>query len=284
MRALVLVVTSLASGVCLAWGPQGHRTVGALADRMLTPQARALVQQLLANDLDKFGAPSGRTTLEQVSLWADEVRGSAADHPRWHYDDEPVCGSLPKQRYCAGGQCNSEQLKRLVGVLGDPGAAMRERNEALKWVVHLVGDLHQPLHAADNADRGGNQVPVALAGRHTRGRLSLHKAWDTELVQVALNSSNRQRPPADLAPLAGEARRLVGEAGQGSVDSWATESNNLARNVAYHYAGFACNNRPATIVVLDRGYVDQAQAVVRERLLLAAARLAGLLNRALAGH
>src|SRR5580658_6534870 len=67
-----------------------------------------------------------------------------------------VRGSEPKARYCPDGQCNSEELKRLIGVLADPRASPRQRNEALKWVVHLVGDLHQPLHAADNDDRGGN--------------------------------------------------------------------------------------------------------------------------------
>jgi hypothetical protein len=244
----------------------------------------AVVLQLLAQDMDRSGNLSGRTTLEEVSLWADEVRGTAGDHPPWHYDDRPVCGSQTKQRYCAAGQCNSEQLERLVDVLANPQAPPRERNEALKWLVHLVGDLHQPLHASDNGDRGGNDVQVALQGVHTRGRTSLHKAWDTELVQMALNTGDRQRPPANLAALSGEAQVLLQEAGQGTPESWAIESNNLARNVAYHYAGFACNSRPEAIIILDREYIDAAQAVVRERLLLAGARLATLLNRALVAH
>ena len=281
---LLLAAGLLATGTCLAWGPQGHRTVGALADRLLTPQAQAIVTQLLAADLDKFGNPSGRTTLEEVSQWADEVRGTPSDHPPWHYDDRPVCGQVPRDSYCATGQCNSEQLKRLVGILRDPRAAVPERNEALKWVVHLVADLHQPLHASNNADRGGNQVQVALEGVRTRGRISLHKAWDTELVQLAFNASNRQQPPPDLAALATEAQLLVQEAGQGTVDSWAIESNNLARNIAYHYAGFACNRPPEGIIVLDRTYIDEAQAVVRDRVLLAGGRLANLLNQALAAH
>jgi hypothetical protein len=281
---LLLGAGLLGTGTCVAWGPQGHRTVAALADQLLTPQAHAIVTQLLAADLDKFGNPSGRTTLEEVSQWADEVRGTAADRPPWHYDDRPVCGEVSKDSYCANGQCNSEQLKRLVGVLRDPRASVRERNEALKWVVHLVGDLHQPLHASNNADRGGNEVQVALEGVRTRGRISLHKAWDTELVQLAFNTRNRQQPPPDLAALATEAQRLVQDAGQGALDSWAVESNNLARNIAYHYAGFACNSRPDGIIVLDRTYVDQAQALVRERVLLAGGRLANLLNQALAAH
>lgn len=277
--AAILVLTAPAA---LAWGPQGHRTIGAIADRLLTPGAHAAVLRLLEDDRDKFGEPSGRTTLESVSEWADELHGTEAARPSWHYDDVPICGSEEKARYCRDGQCNTEQLERLIGVLGDTRAAARERNEALKWVVHLVGDIHQPLHAADNRDRGGNLVPVALEGVRTRGRENLHRAWDNDLVQLALHARNRQQPPRDIDALADEAANLEREVGQGTPDSWARESNNLARNVAYHYPGFACNSLPAGIVVLDAAYLDDAGVVVRERLLLAGARLANLLNRTLA--
>jgi hypothetical protein len=267
-----------------AWGPQGHRTVGAIADRLLTPQARAVVAELLSSDLDKFGNPSGRTTLESVSVWADEIRGTPADEPRWHYDDAPVCGSAPREAYCPGGECNSAQLERLTRVLADAHAPQRERNEALKWVVHLVGDLHQPLHAADNHDQGGNRVAVALAGVRTRGRENLHRVWDGELVRLALGTRDGERPPRNIDALTLEARRLVAQVGQGTPADWARESNNLARNVAYRYPGFACGQVPDGIVVLDRDYQQQAEMVVRERLLLSGGRLANLLNESLVTH
>jgi hypothetical protein len=120
-----LVLLGLLAPPALAWGPQGHRTVGALADRLLTPEARSVVAQLLAADLDRFGNPSGRTTLEAVSVWADEIRGTAADEPRWHYDDAPVCGNAQRAEYCRGGQCNSAQLERLIRVLAEPQAPLR---------------------------------------------------------------------------------------------------------------------------------------------------------------
>jgi hypothetical protein len=274
-------VLLLASPLVFAWGPQGHRTIGAIADRLLTPEAHAQVLQILADDRDKFGSPSGRTTLEAVSVWADEVRGSLKDRPAWHYDDIPICGAEDKARYCPDGQCNSEQLKRLTALLGDRGTPARERDEALKWIVHLLGDIHQPLHAANNADLGGNRVAVALEGVHTRGRDTLHKVWDNDLVQLVLHTRDHQRPPPDIDPLASEAAHLEREVGQGTPDSWARESNNLARNVAYHYPGFACHRVPGAIVVLNAGYLDDAELVVRERLLLAGARLATLLNSTL---
>jgi hypothetical protein len=276
------LLLSLCAPLAAAWGPQGHRTVGAIADRLLTPPARAAVLQLLSADLDKFGRPSGRTTLEAVSDWADEIRGTPADRPRWHYDNIPVCGRAPRERYCPDGQCNTAQLERLAALLRDPRATARERNEALKWLVHLVADIHQPLHAADNHDRGGNDVPVVLAGVRTRGRESLHRAWDNELVTLALQTRNRQQPPANIEALTAEAQHLLGDAGQGSPDSWAFESNNLARNVAYTYPGFACDIVSQGIVVLDAAYQQQAEAIVRERLLLAGARLAALVNQTLA--
>jgi S1/P1 Nuclease len=279
-----LALLALLAPPALAWGPQGHRTVGAIADRLLTPEARTVVAQLLAADLDRSGNPSGRTTLEAVSVWADEIRGTAADEPRWHYDDAPVCGNAPRAAYCPGGQCNSAQLERLIRVLAEREAPLHARNEALKWVVHLLGDIHQPLHAADNGDRGGNDVAVALAGVHTRGRENLHRAWDGELVALALHTGNRQQPPPDIDALALEAHRLVLDAGQGTPAEWARQSNRLAANVAYQYPGFVCGRAPAGLVVLDRGYQREAQEIVRERLLLAGGRLANLLNEVLVTH
>ena len=174
-----------------------------------------------------------------------------------------------------------DQVAAVVGVVRRMQRLVDVRDEALKWVVHLIADIHQPLHAADNADHGGNRVRVALEGVHTRGRENLHGAWDNDLVQLALHARNHQQPPRDIEALAAEARNLGREAGQGSPDSWARESNNLARNVAYRYPGFACNSVPAGIVVLDATYLEAAELVVRERLLLAGARLAGVVNEAL---
>ena len=280
-RTALLLLGAVFAPAVGAWGPQGHRTVGAIADRLLTREAQAAVTQLLLDDRDKFGNPSGRSTLEAVSVWADEIRGTPAAHPAWHYDDQPVCGSAPKARYCPDAQCNSAQLQRLTRVLGDRRADARERNEALKWLVHLVGDIHQPLHAADNADRGGNRVAVALAGVRTRGRESLHRVWDNDLVTLALHTRNRQQPPDDIEALAVAAQRLLADAGEGSPDDWASQSNHLARNVAYTYPGFACDSVPPGIVVLDAAYQRDAEEIVHERLLLAGARLAALLNRVL---
>ncbi len=280
IRPIALLAVWMVTSPAMAWGPQGHRTIGAIADQLLNAQARAAVAELLRGDLDKYGNPSHRTTLEAVSTWADEIRGTPASHPRWHYDNRPVCGREPRGEYCRDGECNTAQLERLIGVLPDTRATQRERNEALKWIVHLVGDIHQPLHAADNDDQGGNAVAVVLAGVHTRGRTELHGVWDNELVRLALRTRNSRRAPANAAALAAAAEDLRRRRGQGTPEQWARESNELARRVAYHYAGFACH-ATSRIVVLDADYQRAAERVVYDQLLLAGARLAALLNQTL---
>jgi hypothetical protein len=282
---LVLALVALMGApAALAWGPQGHRTSAAIADELLSPQARAAVRVLLADDRDKFGRPSHRTSLEAVSTWPDEIRGTPAAHPRWHYENLPVCGRASKSHDCPNGECNTEQLPRLIAVVGDPHASLQDRNVALKWVVHLVADLHQPLHAADNDDAGGNRVAVALEGVRTRGRTELHGVWDNELVQLTLGTRGHQRPPPNLAELAQAAQGLLRSKGQATPELWAQESNALARTVAYHFPGFQCDARPAQIVVLDVEYQRAAEQVIHERLLLAGARLAGVLNEVLGSN
>lgn len=280
----LVVALALVSPSARAWGPLGHRTIGAIADRLLTPQAHAAVAALLARDVDRDGDPSHRATLEAVSDWADEIRGTPASHPRWHYDNAPLCRRAAKSTYCPDGECNTEQLKRLVRVLADPRASLSERNAALKWVVHLTEDIHQPLHAADNDDHGGNAVRVVLEGVRTRRPLNLHGVWDNELVQRALDTPNRRRPPADIDALAAEAERALRTQGEGTPDSWAAESRRLARTVAYHYPSFRCDRRADATILLDLKYQAVAETVIRERLLIAGARLASLLNGIFAAY
>ena len=277
---LAILAGTFSSAAC-SFGPQGHRTVGAIADRLLAPNARLAVKQLLKDDRDANDQPSHRTKLEQVSTWADEIRPTPASRPAWHFDNIPACGTAAKAVYCENDNCNTAQTARLLRVLADHTAPARERNEALKWVVHLIGDVHQPLHAADNHDRGGNEVRVALAGVKTQGSVNLHGAWDNELASLALGTRGHQRPPKNMDALAREAGVLLKSAGLGTPDSWAAESHGLATSLSYHYAEFSCDAVPTKIIVLSRAYQAQAKPALRNQLLLAGARLAKVLNDAL---
>src|SRR6266566_1690454 len=154
----------LLSQAASAWGPLGHRAIGAVADALLAPGARAELARLLEGDRDRDGRPSGRASLAEVSLWADEIRGTRADRPNWHYDNVPVCGAVPRQRtWCPQQHCASGRIEAMLAQLADRGAPLAQRRDALKWISHLVADLHQPLHAADYA-QGGNLVHVDFGG------------------------------------------------------------------------------------------------------------------------
>jgi hypothetical protein len=275
---------ALLSQGAVAWGPLGHRAVGAVADALLAPGARAEVARLLADDRDRDGRPSGRTTLAEASLWADEIRGTGADRPPWHYDNMPVCGAIPSDRaWCAQQQCASARLEPLLAQLADRSRPPEERRDALKWIAHLVGDLHQPLHAADYA-QGGNLIHVELAGRSSSAPWTLHAAWDVRLVASALHAGTAQWPPESARrSLIARARKLSKEEREAPVSQWLAESNRLARQVAFDYPQFACQRSPSaqsTPVRLSIEYQRLAQRVITAQLALAGARLATVLNGA----
>jgi len=304
--AIVSLMLLLAGGA-QAWGPAGHQAVGAVADSLLTPGARDAVAILLAEDQEAHGRPSGRRTLAEVADWADEIRGTPGDRPHWHYDNRPVCGSAASSdgstgAWCPKGDCASAQLPSLLAVLADDGRTRAERSMALKWVVHLVGDLHQPLHAADLAE-GGNRIRVAPYGkaahrdsgeyggghgsRHGRSGESLHAFWDSHLVNLALHPEEGQVPDAAVARLLRRARAASAERLSATPAQWAAESNRIARDFALNIDGVDCARRSALDsgdeprVTLSRAYVAQGRQIVEERLALAGARLAQLINAAL---
>lgn len=292
LAALLFAVSTAAH----AWGAAGHRTVGAIADALLTDKARAQISTLLADDLLADGhTASGRNTLAAVSVWADEIRSTPANRPSWHYIDITACdASVPD---CPQQQCAPGRIRQLSDVLSDTSRPARERAEALKWIVHLVGDLHQPLHAASNVyaddvtdqhgshtDRGGNNVQVALSGTTTKGARNLHGVWDKEFINLAFGVavSNQQQAPAPvLKRLLQSARRLDVDTLAFAPEAWALESNHLARNRAYRFNGFACYEPVDALIVLSPTYISNARTVVRQQLPLAGARLANLLNTVL---
>ena len=280
LASLTLVLLSQAAG---AWGPLGHRTVGRVAEAMLTPRARLEVARLLADDRGPDGRPSGRRSLAEVSLWADEIRGTEAARPTWHYDNTPACGPIPADRpWCQQKQqCATGRIEPLLAQLADRNRPLEERRDALKWITHLVADLHQPLHAVDYAE-GGNLVQVEFAGRTDAAPWSLHAAWDVRLVLFALRGSHDQQPSESaVQSLVARARRLGPARRAAPVSQWLAESNRLARAIALDYPHFNCRDVPTQPVLLSVDYQRRAQSVIKAQLALAGARLATVLNRAL---
>ena len=281
MRAASAAALLALSAQAYAWGPEGHRVVGDIAARYLNAKAQAQVAELLKNDRLADGQPSGRRTLGEVASWADEIKDFDWGRRRaaWHYDDMPLCADPEYAKYCRGGRCASAQLERQVGVLADPRARSRARNEALKWVVHLMGDIHQPLHAANHADRGGNTVQVSFLGQRDNppyGNLNLHAVWDVQMVAKLIADRGGERALVS-APIA-ESDRRAWE--QGSVEVWVGESHVLARDRVYATLPVtaACGDKITGVVPLGDAYYASSAPIIDIQLRKAGVRLARVLN------
>ncbi len=275
-KSFMLLLLSSLPFACQAWGPDGHATVGAIADANLTPTAKAIVAQLLKDDLDAVGKPSGRTTLASVASWADEIKTTplGKEAASWHFHESTICdgATLP----CVGGACVDEKIAQMLEALMASETGALQKNEALKWVVHLVGDIHQPLHVGGNADRGGNFVKVALAQSESTvlGGLNLHSVWDNQLAQQVLADP-------DMAP---KLKNVPLPAGfvPGNAAQWMAEGKELARSIVYSYSGFACGAPlPVDAVVLSSEYQNAAKAIILNQLMKGGWRLSAVLNEAL---
>jgi hypothetical protein len=241
-----------------AWGPAGHRIVARLAERELAPATRTALAPLLA--------AAHANSLPDVATWADELRDERGQRRLWHATSALhfVNFAAPDCRYvaprdCRDGRCVVAAIERYARVLGDRSQSRDERAEALRFVVHFVADVHQPLHAGYRSDRGGNRHQVRLDGRGT----NLHAVWDTP---VLASRGLGWRAYADEL-----ARAPLPHAG-GTPAQWAEESCRATRDDAIYPPGHA----------VDDGYLARMRPLAERRVRLAAARLAALLEHAFA--
>jgi len=243
--------------VCFAWRRDGHRIIGHIAEQFLTPNSRAAVRDLL-----------GDASLAEVSTWADEVRGTPAY--RWtapmHYvNSSPGSDGYDAQRDCADGCCVVGAIEHYADVLRDPQAPRPDRIEALKFLVHFVGDVHQPLHAGHEVDRGGNDVKVWFFGDNT----NLHSLWDSGLIRRTQKSWSEYA--AELHKRESFKRRTAVNL---DPASWAAESFKLAESNAYNIPDDG---------ELGQEYFEKNIPVVEQRLAIAGVRLAMMLNEIFGG-
>jgi S1/P1 Nuclease len=286
----LLASTGLWSSTALAWSARGHSMVGDMATQMLSPAATLAVGELLRDDLGADGKPSGRATLGAVASWPDELRLTPEQKATgvYHYDDVPICGVPDKAKYCPDGKCGTVWFKKQVAILKDRSQPPRARNEALKWIVHLAGDLHQPLHASDHDDKGGNDVMITFLGKRgdpaVEGRTptlyNLHTAWD-RLIPYRMfdDHGGYDKFLADLPDATTRAAWEVGD-----MDQWAAESFVLARDFIYPSlpTTFVCSKPITEVVPLTEAYVMPAEVIAQEQLRKAGVRLAKVLNDAFA--
>jgi hypothetical protein len=274
----ILLALSIASPAAAYW-EYGHASVASVAWRQMRPDTRRAVARLLAQGrlLDTPDCPVA--TIEQASVWADCIKplGDRFTYAySWHYQNVNICKPFDLKAPCKDGHCVSAQIERNARLLADPKVPQREKVMALAFLVHFVGDLHQPMHAGDHDDLGGNKVPVnyGLIG----GRVNLHSIWDGWLAERAITT-----PPADAAGLlatvsAAERERIAG----GSVEDWSREYWGKARDLAYKtIIADPCGEPPATRPTLTEAQVQALIPAVRANVVEGGIRLARLLDDAL---
>lgn len=258
MRTARIAIASIfLLGVSLpaaAWGPNGHRIVGQIAENHLTDAARKGISELI-----------GRASLAQVSTWADEIKSDPAwrHASPWHYVNAPPGQTIEKAHKSPSGDV-VEAIQRFERVLRNCGSGRKERVDALRFLVHFVGDIHQPLHAGYASDRGGNDIRVRWFGEST----NLHTVWDEHLVE------HQQLSFTEWVRFFGHAE--PGEIGawrRSNVYDWARESRSMLPAV-YDYGSSRSERTP----YLGYAYIFKHADGVRLRLLQAGIRLSGMLN------
>jgi S1/P1 Nuclease len=273
MRMFLLSIAIITGLIypALAWGPEGHQVIGAIAEKGLTPQARAQITEILMSE------PSpDRRSLTAIANWADQVRPSRPETAPWHFVDIPVTeNAYDPQRDCANADCVVARINEFTAKLADRSLLRAIRFEALKWVVHFVGDVHQPLHCSDNQDRGGNDVKVAFQGQTRK----LHQVWDSGIIDAAADDHGdyASRLFAAITPAErDEWQRLT------RPEDWANECFAIAKREIYGPLNLIGQPGPVTQpIVLSADYPDQMLPVVEQQLKRAGTRLSLTLNWAL---
>lgn len=276
-RLILLFLIALAPTPALAWWEYGHQTVASIAWLNVSPRTRAEIERLLrqARLLETPTCPA--RTIEQAAVWPDCIKtlGDRFSYATpWHYQDINICRPFDPAGTCRDGNCITAQIERNLRLLAHREVPARERLFALAFVVHLLGDLHQPLHVGEHDDQGGNRVVAAYGAIR---RTNLHAIWDGYLADRAISTA----PPdarGILAEVTPEERRAIRT---GAVVDWARESWQVARDAAYaSVMADPCAPPPAAGVTVDEATTERLIPIVRRQIARGGLRLARLLDEA----
>ncbi len=256
MRCFLFALAFLAvlPAPAFAWGRSGHQTVAEIAARHLSPAATAEVRTLLGSE--------GLSGLPEVSLWADLIKALRVPDQPSHVVRLPLDHrGYVAARDCRKRRCVIAAIDRYAAILADRANPVAARVTALKYLVHLVGDVHQPLHAS--ADTGARAV--TLAGKVT----TLHAIWDDDIVD---------RQGKDWRRLAEEIDSRPPPAASSTPADWALEGRDIARDVIFTDRRLVVGGRGDALPGLPASYLDDNWPIVRDRLQLAGWRLGALLD------
>jgi nuclease S1 len=249
-----------------AWGPEGHSIVAEIAQRRLSPEATAKVREILGEN----------ASLASIASWADDYRALHLDSAGWHFVDIPLAAhDYEAGRDCAlstQGDCVIQELARSLHDLTDPASSPAQRRDALKFVVHFVGDIHQPLHTVGEL-RGYNDLAVCYFSSPAKNdcvATNLHIVWDVGLIRSIfwdwggyVDYLETDWLPAHNDPTLDS----------GTPVDWALEAHKAAQDVAV--AGVTMNAH------LGADYLATVRPTLDRQLAVAGLRLARTLNEAL---
>jgi hypothetical protein len=288
LRKLLLTLAAALAGSissqALAWGDLGHEVTALIAYRHMGPAARAALDALLESDSDTLTAGD----FASRATWADKYRNSHRETAAWHFVDieieqpdlKDACfgfPTLPPKAWASQGpaqDCVVNKIDEFSAELKSPSTPAQERILALKFLIHFIGDLHQPLHAADHHDRGGNCVSLSAP---PGAPSNLHAYWDVSVVNALGQSAAKIADQLDARLSAADIKNWT----QGSPRSWAMDTFQVGRRDAYALASTpTCESSGS--VALTPAYQRQAEKDAATQLSKAAVRLAAVLNQTLA--
>ncbi|MGN6278308.1 MAG: S1/P1 nuclease [Sphingomonas sp.] len=281
LRRIIAATASMALTIAVAspafaYWEYGHETVAEIAMANVKPATRAHVLALLRQSalLDTPGCPAA--TPAEAAVWPDCVKKLGDRFKNtfsWHYTDIEICEPFDLKSACKDGNCAAAQIEKDVKLLESGKGTTKDRLTALVFLIHLVGDIHQPLHSSDNHDMGGNKV-AASYGIYSPPHFNLHSIWDGPLAERAITSGPsliRRYPSAVKAALQA-----------GSVADWSRQSWEIAQKSVYASVmnGQPCGPEP-TSVKMDEATIEKEVPVARLQVKRGGLRLAKLLDQAL---
>jgi hypothetical protein len=265
-----------------AWWEYGHQTTAEVALKLVKPRTRQSILWLLRQQKVLETPTCPARTIEEASVWPDCIKtlGDRFSYAyTWHFQDVDICKPFDLKEPCAGGNCISAQIARAQRMIADRELPTRDRLMALAFLVHFVGDLHQPLHGSEHdGDQGGNKVKASYG---FIPRTNLHSIWDGLLADRAIST-----PPggADgiLSQVSPEQRA---EIAQGTLQDWSRESWETAKTKVYgSLFPQPCGTPVPDRVVMDQAKIQELIPVLRLQIAKGGIRLARLLDEALDGN
>lgn len=302
----------LLSPVCAwPWGCDGHQAVAMIAEKHMTAHALEMANQLLRSApidpaLPRYCTSPGLDLMADSATWADDLRSVQPETSQWHYIDIPrdAPRSAMAESCPASTGCVTSAIEHQMELLRRDDADARKRADALRFVIHFVGDLHQPLHCVSNNDLGGNCIPVEFFGnppveknpQYESYAPNLHGIWDSAIIQRLKGTESVAQWAAALD------QQFSAHAGrwekQGvNVEAWAWESHELADSVVYAklpvaipveepqpVRGCSDDNHVSTRLLklheqVSQRYFDAVAPTVNEQIAKAGIRLAMILNQ-----